>query len=80
MAQISPHYFASLFKQSRGIAPHQYVTKCRVERAKYLLAKRELSVIQVSQLVGDLIISVANLLTQFFICEAQIAPDRETAL
>lgn len=52
IAQISPHYFASLFKQSMGIAPHQYVTKCRVERAKFLLAKRELSVIQVSQLVG----------------------------
>ncbi|MBW4451761.1 MAG: AraC family transcriptional regulator [Nostoc indistinguendum CM1-VF10] len=52
IAQISPHYFASLFKQSMGIAPHQYITKCRVERAKYLLAKRELSIIQVSQLVG----------------------------
>ncbi|MDZ8261113.1 AraC family transcriptional regulator [Nostoc sp. ChiQUE01b] len=52
IAQISPHYFASLFKQSIGIAPHQYVTKCRVERAKSLLGKRELSVIQVSQLVG----------------------------
>ncbi|AUB41213.1 AraC-type DNA-binding domain and AraC-containing proteins [Nostoc flagelliforme CCNUN1] len=38
IAQISPHYFASLFKQSMGIAPHQYITKCRVERAKYLLA------------------------------------------
>ncbi|MEH2398780.1 AraC family transcriptional regulator [Nostoc sp.] len=24
IAQISPHYFASLFKQSMGIAPHQY--------------------------------------------------------
>lgn len=38
IAQISPDYFASLFKQSMGIAPHQYITKCRVERAKYLLA------------------------------------------
>ncbi|MBD6618665.1 helix-turn-helix transcriptional regulator [Komarekiella sp. 'clone 1'] len=51
VVQMSPHYFASLFKQSTGIAPHQYVTKCRVERAKYLLTQ-ELSVIQVSQLVG----------------------------
>ncbi|MBE9037171.1 AraC family transcriptional regulator [aff. Roholtiella sp. LEGE 12411] len=51
IVQMSPHYFASLFKQSTGIAPHQYVTKCRIERAKYLLAQ-ELSVIQVSQLVG----------------------------
>ncbi|WP_366145975.1 AraC family transcriptional regulator [Nostoc sp. S13] len=37
IVQISPHYFPSLFKQSMGIAPHQYVTKCRVEKAKYLL-------------------------------------------
>jgi AraC family transcriptional regulator len=52
IAHMSPHYFASLFKQSTGIAPHQYVTKCRVEKAKHLLAKRELSVLQVSHLVG----------------------------
>jgi AraC family transcriptional regulator len=52
ITQMSPHYFASLFKQLMGIAPHQYVTKCRVEKAKYLLVKQELSVIQVSQLVG----------------------------
>ncbi len=52
IAQMSPHYFATLFKQSTGIAPHQYITKCRVERAKHLLANRELSVTQISQLVG----------------------------
>jgi len=52
IAQMSPHYFASLFKQSTGIAPHQYVTKCRVEKAKYLLAKRELSILQICHLVG----------------------------
>ena len=52
VVQMSPHYFATLFKQSMGIAPHQYVTKCRVERAKHLLASSEFSVIQVSQLVG----------------------------
>ncbi|WP_414624490.1 helix-turn-helix transcriptional regulator [Calothrix sp. CCY 0018] len=50
--QMSPHYFATLFKRSMGIAPHQYITKCRVEKAKYLLAANELSVIQVSYLVG----------------------------
>lgn len=52
IAQMSPHYFATLFKQSTGIAPHQYITQCRVERAKHLLRQQELSVIQVSQLVG----------------------------
>ncbi|MBH8554552.1 helix-turn-helix transcriptional regulator [Nostocaceae cyanobacterium CENA357] len=52
VVRMSPHYFATLFKQSMGIAPHQYVIKCRVERAKHLLINRELSIIQVSQLVG----------------------------
>lgn len=52
IVQMSPHYFATLFKQSMGIAPHQYITKCRIEKAKYLLAAGKLSVIQVSYLVG----------------------------
>ncbi len=52
VVQMSPHYFATLFKQSMGIAPHQYLTQCRVERAKQLLAQQKLSIIQVSQLVG----------------------------
>ncbi len=52
IAQMSPHYFATLFKQSIGIAPHQYITKCRIEKAKSLLASRELSVTQISELVG----------------------------
>ncbi|WP_216595711.1 AraC family transcriptional regulator [Myxosarcina sp. GI1] len=31
---ISPTYFASLFKQAMGISPHQYAIQQRVERAK----------------------------------------------
>ncbi len=48
---MSPHYFATLFKQSTGVAPHQYLTQCRIERAKHYLAKN-LSITQVSQIVG----------------------------
>lgn len=51
IVQMSLHYFASLFKQSTEIVPHEYVTKYRIERTKYLLTQ-ELSVTQVSQLVG----------------------------
>ncbi|MBW4507636.1 MAG: AraC family transcriptional regulator [Scytonematopsis contorta HA4267-MV1] len=50
--QISPHYFATLFKQSTGLAPHQYVTKCRIEKAKQLLRCKELTILEVSQQVG----------------------------
>jgi AraC family transcriptional regulator len=50
--QMSPHYFATLFKQSTGLAPHQYVTKCRIEKAKQLLRCKELTILEVSQQVG----------------------------
>ncbi len=49
---ISPHYFASLFKQSTGLSPHQYVMKCRIEKAKRLLLKQELTLVEISQQVG----------------------------
>ncbi len=50
--QISPHYFATLFKQSTGLAPHQFVTQCRVERAKCLLTKRELTILEILLQLG----------------------------
>ncbi len=39
VAQMSPAYFSRLFKQSTGLAPHQYLIQCRVHRAKQLLIK-----------------------------------------
>jgi AraC family transcriptional regulator len=36
-AGMSPHYFAELFKQSTGQAPHNYVLTKRIERAKQTL-------------------------------------------
>lgn len=52
VVQMSPHYFATLFKQSTRLPPHQYITKCRIETAKQLLAKRELTIVEISQQVG----------------------------
>jgi AraC family transcriptional regulator len=49
---MSPHYFATLFKQSTGITPHQYVVRCRIEKAKKLLSKKELSLVEICQQVG----------------------------
>jgi AraC family transcriptional regulator len=49
---ISSHYFAHLFKRSTGYSPHKYIVKCRIERAKQLLQKRELSIIEICQQVG----------------------------
>jgi AraC family transcriptional regulator len=52
VVNMSPHYFATLFKQSTGQSPHQYITKCRIETAKHLLAKQELTIVEISQQVG----------------------------
>lgn len=52
IANLSTHYFASLFKQSTGLAPHQYVTKCRLEKARRLLRQTNLPIIEISQEVG----------------------------
>lgn len=52
VVQISPYYFARLFKQSIGVAPHQYLLQCRIEKAKRLLAREDLSIAQISQQVG----------------------------
>lgn len=52
VVHMSPHHFASLFKQSTGLTPHQYVTRCRIEQAKHLLRQPKLPIVEVSQQVG----------------------------
>jgi AraC family transcriptional regulator len=50
---ISPTYFASLFKSAIGISPHQYVIQQRVEQAKSLLkSKTDLSITDIALQVG----------------------------
>jgi AraC-like DNA-binding protein len=49
---ISPTYFASLFKQAAGVSPHQYVIQQRVERAKTMLAKTDLAIADIALQVG----------------------------
>ena len=49
---MSVSHFCRLFKQSTGLAPHQYVIACRVERAKSLLLDEERTIAQVAHAVG----------------------------
>ncbi|MBV8882715.1 MAG: helix-turn-helix transcriptional regulator [Chroococcidiopsidaceae cyanobacterium CP_BM_RX_35] len=49
---ISPTYFASLFKRATGISPHQYVIQQRVERAKMMLLKTDLAIADIALQVG----------------------------
>jgi AraC family transcriptional regulator len=52
LVQMSPHYFSTLFKQSTGISPHQYVIRCRIERAKCLMGQSKLSLSEIAIQVG----------------------------
>jgi AraC family transcriptional regulator len=49
---ISPTYFASLFKQKTGISPHQYVIQQRVDRAIVLLQRTDLRIADIASQVG----------------------------
>lgn len=49
---VSSNYFASLFKQTMGISPHQYVIKQRVERAKVMLKKTDFAIADIALQVG----------------------------
>ncbi len=44
VADISPSYFVTLFKQSTGLAPHQYVMTQRIEKAKALLMQTRMPI------------------------------------
>jgi AraC family transcriptional regulator len=46
VAGMSPHYFAELFRQSTGRAPHRYVLLQRIERVKQSLRNPRRNVIE----------------------------------
>jgi AraC family transcriptional regulator len=52
LAQLSPYHFCRSFKRSFGMAPHRYHANRRIERAKHLLANRELSITTIGLDVG----------------------------
>ncbi len=52
IAQMSPHYFCQLFKRATGQTPHQFVIRCRVERARELLTQGNWAIAEVATMVG----------------------------
>jgi AraC family transcriptional regulator len=52
VAGMSQYYFASLFKQSMGVTPWQYVMQQRLERAKELLTQRDRSIVEIALQCG----------------------------
>ena len=52
IVQLSPYHFAHVFKKSTNTSPHQYVIRCRIERAKQLMAMGDLAIAAIAQMVG----------------------------
>jgi AraC family transcriptional regulator len=68
---MSKYHFSRLFKQSTGLTPWQYVSQRRLEIAKQLLAKQELSIAEISDRLG---FTNQQQLTTFFRKHMGIAP------
>lgn len=51
-AGLSPFHFARQFRRATGIPPHEYVTRCRVERARDLLIRPGMTIADVAVQVG----------------------------
>jgi AraC family transcriptional regulator len=49
---ISPNYFASLFKNATGTSPHQYVIRQRVKQAEVMLSKTNWAIADIALQVG----------------------------
>lgn len=49
---ISPYWFARMFKQSTGLAPHRYVIEQRIAQAKRLLSGTKLPIAEIALQIG----------------------------
>ena len=52
VALLSPYHFARSFRRTTGLAPHQFVTSRRVDRATRLLVGSGTSVVDIAAAVG----------------------------
>lgn len=71
LAQLSPYHFLRQFKRHIGITPHQYILQCRIEAAKQLLERNELSISEIAVRTG---FSDQSHLTRYFKQKFGITP------
>ena len=62
-ACLSPYHFLRSFREAFGVTPHQFLTRCRIERAKFLLERTEVSITDVCFDAG--FVSVGSFTTLF---------------
>lgn len=52
IANLSEYHFARMFKQTMGMAPHQFLIECRIQEAQKLLRNFELTADEIAFRVG----------------------------
>lgn len=52
IADLSQFHFARVFRKTTGLTPQQYLMQQRIERAKELLAKNDLPIVEISLRTG----------------------------
>ena len=51
-ANLSPFYFARVFKATTGVSPHHFQQRVRIERARSLLTTSALPITEIAMRVG----------------------------
>lgn len=52
LVQLSRFHFARTFKKTIGLPPHQFLLQSRIERAKLMLLRENISVVEISERLG----------------------------
>lgn len=52
VARLSPYHFARAFRETHGIPPHRYLVQMRLEQARQMLSRTELSVTEIATACG----------------------------
>ena len=70
-ANVNKYYLAHAFKREYGISPINYMIACRIEESKRLLAETDLSMSQISGILG---FSSASYFSQCFRRAESVSP------